>query len=227
MNNKTKMTYIALVAVFLVAIIFIVGKMFIGNSNSQNKVVVTEDVKNLQTAEKEPDVAQVSALPLPTEEELKSHNLENISVKEKLTEKFALGNYTLNDKSALFEYKAREVTTGERLYLKVLKADENEYKLSLPSNSTTHLSDDGINICYVDRTINYVSDDFEVDTELQKAIEEGKTELERGNSLTREVIPVKRIYWYKDGYEYQIESRYRNEYNFEELYKLYKDLYGI
>lgn len=205
--KKNKLIYSVTAVVIIIAVIILIAVAII---NKNSKKVSTQEA----------DKAQITAAPLPTEQELSSVNLENSDKAQYITDKFALSGYDIIDNGITYNYQASEVTSGWRLTLTAKAMNEADFNAALPKGDTQNaVFNENISAVFIDRTINYVSDSYQITPQLQQNIDDGKTELERGNSIERELIPVQRIYWYKDGISYTLESRYRS-YTIDDMTKL-------
>jgi hypothetical protein len=198
MGKSKKLSYImvGVVAVIAIAVVVIVSQ-----TGQKGRVITSVEAEQ----------AEITPSQLPQASELKELGLENSDTAETITDKFALSGYNIEGKAITYNYQASAVTSGWRLSLKTEAMTEAEYKAQLPTfNVQTTQLDNGIEASFAESTLCYVSDDFVVGDNLQKSIDEGKTELKRGNSISQELIPIQRMYWYKDGIAYTLESQYRD-----------------
>ncbi len=225
MKKSSKLVYIVVTALFvlLLAAITVIAVRNMRTKHPEEDFY--EYSETVTVANDEPFVAEIEPAEAPDASELAAKNLEKAIVPDKITEKFALFSYDLQDGLLKLSYKSRAVANGERLYLTERSLHLDEYSSYIVEQ---HIKDapvekDGKEFYYVDRTLNYVSDSYTPNEALLKAVEDGSTEIQKGNSVERELIPVQRLYWFEDGVEYELESQYRH-FSFDEMYELYKSI---
>ena|GEM_PF-3278192 len=219
MNKYRKTVIISVISVISVCIIIALFLSFKNNKSSSSSTVISDATENVQ-----PNIDDkeriTEAQPLPEKNYLKDNGFEGIMQSENLKDYF-FTKCDINDNLAVYNYQKNALTSGERLLIKVKKETEDEYNSSL-KKVETFVTDKGDTVSFKEVAINYVSDDFQINPAIEDAVNKGTAEVERGNSLEREIISAQRLSWYSQGYSYCIEAR-NLSFTKDDMLALYND----
>lgn len=210
MSKKSKIIYtvsIAAAVVIVAAVIFMLIK-----NNSQNDGNTGE-----QTQITTSDKADVDAIAVPKNDEIKKITDGDIFQLDNLTDKYVLRNYQVDeeDNSITYYYQTHLATNGERLMIIAKPMTQEEFAAQVPAENIQTQNYKGIDLTYAYRTLYYLIDGEGVEAALQKMVDENVAEVEYGNTMD-EVIDMQKMYWYDNGVSYTMKAYYHN-FSFEDM----------
>lgn len=204
-NNKKPLLVISILVLVIATIVLIMS--FTGH----NKVTVTSE-NNVK--EQKPvsspyldRVADVEPIELPSEVAA-DVGFEPKAV-DTLTERFVLRQVEKGDNSIIYYYQTHQRTDGERLMLICNAMSEDDYIQGLPKLNYENNFYNDLKLTYMERSLLYVPDGYEISEATQANIDRGILVVEYGNDL-EELMRISSVSWYENGIKYELQVRNNN-----------------
>lgn len=202
------MVAIGIIVLVIATVALIVSVIKDKNVDNSDKPVV--NVSSEQKPVNQPyldRVADVEPIELP-DEVAGSVGFEPKAV-DKLTDRFVLRKVEEGDNSVIYYYQTHERTSGERLMLMCSMMSEEDYNQGLPELNYENMTYNGITLTYMERSLLYVPDDYEIAESIQANIDRGILVVEYGNDL-EEMLSMSSMVWYENGIKYELQQRNNN-----------------
>lgn len=126
---------------------------------------------------------------------------------------YVLTDYDLGNGHIVYTYTEKKEQL-KSITVTGIKMTYDEFKSALPTN--VELKDanvNGIACKYLERTVHYVPDDYEVSDRVKENVKKGTTEIKYGSrSDLDQLLPIQRMYWFDSanniGYSLEIMGEY-------------------
>lgn len=151
----------------------------------------------------------------PTKQECLNYNLEGVHQTDEISNEdtdYVLTDYIIEPNYVEYEFTEKKTSNGI-VTVTVSKQTRQEFEASMPDVELQDIDIDGMACKFLNRTVHYVPDGYELDEQTMKNVEKGTTEIRYGSdSDIEQLVPVQRVYWYDDegqmGYTLDIMEQY-------------------
>lgn len=139
-----------------------------------------------------------SKIDLPSQKEMAAAGLEDIAQTDEIND-FVLTDYDIAEGEIVYTFTNSQ-DEKNTLGVTGIKMSAEEYEKMLPASDNlqdTVIND--INCKFIDRTVHFVPDGYEVSQRIKDNVAKGTTEIKYGNpSKLDELLPLQRVYWYDE-----------------------------
>jgi hypothetical protein len=138
---------------------------------------------------------------------------------DKLTDEFVFRSFETRDTGVTYGYQKHLAANATRLFLKIDKMSEDDYKASLPAESVAeNVEVSGRNAVFAERSLYRVPEGEEVDSVIAEMVENGEAIVETSD-IYREYAPIETLDWYENGCKFEIYAE-RQGFTKEEMVNL-------
>ena len=114
----------------------------------------------------------------------------------------------LQKKAITYNYYTREASYGDKFKVITYSTTQDNFEKNIiPKSDITDSGLNGMPAKYFNGTYYYVSDNYKPTAQVQKALNEGKIIMDKGNETEDcEIGTVQALYWYDNGVGYCFEA---------------------
>lgn len=150
------------------------------------------------------------AVELPLNSELTGLGLDNSVISDHIDKAHQLHDYKidLQKKAITYNYYTKTASYGDKFKVITYSTTQDNFEKNIvPKADVLDSGINGMSAKYFNGTYYYVSDNYKPTEQVQKALNDGKIIMDRGNETEDcEIGTVQALYWYDNGVGYCFEA---------------------